>query len=214
MVEPGRGAAAGGWRHRGFYPLPTSVKYLQQADANAACHGRPAIFALSRYLPYLLNRSGVRIGMAFSEEVSSHRITLPMWRILSQLWDEEFRCQHELGFLTSTDPATLSRLVRSMEAKGLVSRKRPKENAREVRVMLTTRGRELTKRIIPVALQYEALATEGIPPAQIELVKDLLTRMYDNIAAYHDRLQQGAPAAGPRTPAAARAATRTGRRRR
>lgn len=129
-----------------------------------------------------------------------------MWRILSQLWGERFRCQHELGFLTSTDPATLSRLVRSMEAKGLVSRKRPKEDAREVHVRLTTQGRELTKRIIPLALQYEAFATEGIPPAQVELVKDLLTRIYDNIAAYHQGLQQAAdgsrsPATGGRPPA-------------
>jgi DNA-binding MarR family transcriptional regulator len=149
---------------------------------------RPLIFDLSRYLPYLLNRAGVRIGMAFSEEVARHKITLPMWRILAQLWHEEYRCQTELAALTSTDPATLSRLLRSMEAKGMVSRQRPKENGREVRVMMTAKGRALTKRIIPLALQYEALAVNGIEPAQIELVKDVLTQMYDNIAAYHDQL--------------------------
>jgi DNA-binding MarR family transcriptional regulator len=145
---------------------------------------------LSRYLPYLLNRAGVRIGLAFSEEVARYRITMPMWRVLSQLWGEAYRSQRELGALTSTDPATLSRLVRSMEARGLVTRRRPREDAREVRVRLTTKGRELTKRLIPLALEYEAFATEGIPPVQLELVKGALARMYNNIAAHHERMLQ------------------------
>lgn len=134
-------------------------------------------------MPYLINRVGARIAMAVSEEASLYNITLQMWRILIRLWEAEPRCQHELAALTSSDPGTTSRALRSMEAKGLVSRKRPKEDAREVRVMLTPKGRELTKSIIPLHLRREALAVRGIPPSQVELAKDLLTKIYDNLAA-------------------------------
>ena len=156
-------------------------------------------FDLSRYLPYLLNRAGVRIALAFSIEIKRFGITLPMWRVLAQLWHDEFQRQNDIAERTSIEPATLSRLLKSIEAKGLIVRTRSNANAREVGVALTEKGRALTKRIIPLALRYEALAIGTIAPGKIELVEDVLIEIYENIASYHDLLlgKTGAVTAPP-----------------
>lgn len=147
-----------------------------------------AAFDLSRYLPYLLNRAGVRIALAFSDEIRRFGITLPMWRVLAQLWHDEFQRQNDISERTTIEPATLSRLLKSIEAKGLIVRTRSSSNAREVGVALTRKGRALTKRIIPLAVRYEALAVGSIPPEQIDRVKDVLIQVYQNIATHHDVL--------------------------
>jgi len=147
------------------------------------------LFDLSRYLPYLLNRAGVRIALAFSDEIRRFGITLPMWRVLAQLWHDEFQRQNDISERTTIEPATLSRLLKSIEAKGLIVRTRSSSNAREVGVALTRKGRALTKRIIPLAARYEALAVGSIPPEKIDLVKDVLVQIYQNIATYHDVLR-------------------------
>jgi DNA-binding MarR family transcriptional regulator len=172
-------------------------------------NGRVPILDLSRYLPYLLNRAGVRIAMAFSEEIRRFGITLPMWRVLAQLWHDEFQRQNDISERTAIEPATLSRLLKSIEAKGLILRTRSSTNAREVGVALTRKGRALTQRVIPLAMRYEALAIGSMSPEKVDLVKDALIEIYQNIASYHDVLKgkvprPARPAAGRRPAARAR----------
>jgi DNA-binding MarR family transcriptional regulator len=131
----------------------------------------------------------VRIALAFSDEIRRFGITLPMWRVLAQLWHDEFQRQNDISERTAIEPATLSRLLKSIEAKGLIVRTRSSTNAREVGVALTKEGRALTKRIIPLAVRYEALAVGSIPPEKIDMVKDVLIEIYQNIASYHDVLR-------------------------
>jgi len=146
-------------------------------------------FDLSRYLPYLLNRAGVRIALAFTDEIRQFGISLPMWRVLAQLWHADFQRQSDISERTTIEPATLSRLLRSIESKGLIVRTRSSSNAREVGVALTKKGRDLTKRIVPLAVRYEALAAGTVPPEKINMVKDVLIEIYRNIASYHDGLK-------------------------
>lgn len=126
------------------------------------------------------------MGMAFSVEIESFGITLPMWRVLAQLWHEKVQRQNDIADRTSMEPATLSRLLKSMEAMDLIIRTRSIENAREVGVALTPKGRALTNKIIPIALRSEALAIGDIPKERIELVRDVLIELFGNIAAYYN----------------------------
>lgn len=111
-----------------------------------------------------------------------------MWRVLAQLWHEEFQCQSDIAELTSIDLTTLSRLLKTIETMGLITRTRSSENARVVRVATTPKGRALTRRIIPLAHRYEMLAVGAIRPEKIDALKDLLTEIYGNISAYHREL--------------------------
>ena len=44
-------------------------------------------FALADFVPYLLNRAGVRIGLAFARDIEPLGVTLPMWRVMAALWE-------------------------------------------------------------------------------------------------------------------------------
>ena len=67
-------------------------------------------FDLTRYLPYLVNRTGVRIATAFGEELRPHGITLQMWRVLAALDHADGQRISDLAALTSIDVSTSSRL--------------------------------------------------------------------------------------------------------
>jgi DNA-binding MarR family transcriptional regulator len=148
-----------------------------------ALSGRPesGAFILSEYLPYLVNRVGSRIAAAFSRELDRFDLTLPMWRVLAVLWHGGPLRQNELAAATSIEPSTMSRLLRQVERKRLVSRVRSAADQREIRVALTASGRNLTARIIPLALRYEAAAVGGLSRRETTLLKALLKRVYDNI---------------------------------
>ena len=58
-------------------------------------------FDLTRYLPYLVNRTGIRIAAAFAEEFKAHGITLQMWRVLAALDHADGQRISDLAALTS-----------------------------------------------------------------------------------------------------------------
>ena len=153
-------------------------------------------FDLDRLLPYLINRTGTIVAAAFSDELRSSDITLQMWRVISALHHSGEQRQIDLSTLTSIEESTLSRLVSSMERKSLVSRRRSQRSNREVSVSLTSKGRSLAKKYIPVALSYEDIATEGLSADDLETVRRCLRRMYENLDGWmHTKVPSGGKAA-------------------
>ena len=136
---------------------------------------------LDSYLPYLLNRAGNRIATAFGEEVRPLGATLQMWRVLAALRERDGRRMGDLSDTTSIEVSTLTRLVDTMEAKGLVARRRAADDARVIVLHVTPAGRRLTQRIVPVAERYEQVALAGFTPAEAERLKAALRRLYDNM---------------------------------
>lgn len=140
-------------------------------------------FILSEFLPYLLNRAGVRIGISFAKDIAHTGITLPMWRVLVALWQNGDQRLGELSERTSIDISTLSRLLLRMQREGYVVRRRSGLDGRALSLTLTAAGREITEEIIPVASRYEDVAIRGMSPSDVARLKRLLVKLYANIEA-------------------------------
>lgn len=83
-------------------------------------------------------------------------LTHPKYLVMLALWDSEPLKVVELSKLLQLDPATLSPLLKRLEALGYVLRTRDPKDERALAVSLTEKGR---------ALRNDALA---IPPAVVE----------------------------------------------
>lgn len=144
-------------------------------------------YALEKALPYLLNRAGVRIGDTFSQELVKFKLTLPMYRVLASLLRIDAQRMTHLAEYTSIDISTLSRLIATMEKKGLVKRKQGEEDRRSVHVVLTDAGRDLGMRVAPLADLYERIALANISSDDVAKLKRLLIQIYNNIESLGGR---------------------------
>ena len=136
---------------------------------------------LDGYLPYLLNRAGARIAMAFSKEVRPLGATLQTWRVLAALRERDGRRMGDLSETTSIEVSTLTRLVDNMETEGLVARRRDAADARAVTLHATPAGRRMTRMILPIAERYEKVALLGFSEAEATVLKTALRRLFDNM---------------------------------
>ncbi len=157
----------------------------------------PRKLILQDFLPYLLNRAGLRVGLMFSRDIERFGVTLPMWRVLVELWHNGEHRLGELSERTSIDMSTLSRLVVAMQRKNLVVRRRSGLDGRALSLTLTTRGLALTETIVPNAIRYEDVAMQGMSAREVTVLKDLLKRVYINLEKI-ERKSGGKPAAKKR----------------
>jgi len=158
---------------------------------------------LQEFLPYLLNRAGVRMGLMFSKDIEPYGITLPMWRVMIELWHRgDFRLG-ELAERTAIDISTLSRLLVAMQRKGLITRRRSGLDGRALSLTLTPAGLDMSEKISPLALKYEALAMANLKDADVKKLKLLLRQVNANLeiaATKAEAKAARAPASSPPTP--------------
>jgi len=70
-------------------------------------------------------------------------LTYAQYLVLIVLWEEDALAVRQLGERLSLDSATLTPLLKRLEAQGAIERRRDPEDERVVRVRLTARGRAL-----------------------------------------------------------------------
>ncbi len=139
------------------------------------------MYRLTQSFPYVVTRVGVRMGELFSRRLQSYGVSLPMYRVMAALWQRNGQRLGDLSEMTSVEISTLSRLVGSMQRKGLVSRKRPDSNGRAVEISLTRSGRLLLEKLIPLARRHEKVGLRGLDADQVAILKRHLAIVYRNL---------------------------------
>jgi DNA-binding MarR family transcriptional regulator len=145
----------------------------------------PLDFDLELTLPYLLNRAGVRIGQSFSGELERFDLALPEWRLLASLLKRESQTLSDLASHTSIELSRTSRLVGGLERRALLKRQASGADARAVELSLTRSGRALALQLVPLAQLYERVALGGMSADEVETLKRLLVKVYENMNALH-----------------------------
>jgi len=138
-------------------------------------------FTLADFVPYLLNRAGVRIGVVFAREIEPLGVSLPMWRVMAVLWENDDQRLGDIAEHTSIDISTLSRLLVTLQRKQFIVRRRSGTDGRALSVSLTDKGRAITERIIPIASHYEDVAIRGINSGDLRRLKRMLVMLFSNI---------------------------------
>ena len=97
-------------------------------------------------------------------------LTHPQYLVMLALWERAPRALGELADELAMEPATLSPLVKRLEAQGRVTRGRRASDERVLEIALTDEGRALRERALGVPEQI--MAKVGMDVAQLAALRD------------------------------------------
>ncbi|CAN5294917.1 MarR family transcriptional regulator [soil metagenome] len=108
-------------------------------------------------------------------------ITIEQWSVLYHLWKHDGLSQQQLCEATFRDKPSITRLVDNLEKLKMVKRVPSKNDRRINLIYLTKEAQALEEKTMQVANQTlnEALAT--VTNGQIEIAKEVLQIVYDNL---------------------------------
>ncbi|HEY8734611.1 MAG TPA: MarR family transcriptional regulator [Puia sp.] len=113
--------------------------------------------------------------------LASLRITIEQWSVLYQLWKQDGQSQQELCNATFRDKPSITRLVDNLEKLQLVKRVASADDRRINRICLTKMGIKLQEQSMLLAELTLNEALDGVPPEQIDICKEVLQLVYDNL---------------------------------
>lgn len=137
--------------------------------------------ALDRQLCFALAATSRSVIGLYRDLLDPLGLTHPQYLVMLALWEQDPRSVREIARELRLDSATLSPLLKRLEASGYVRRTRSTVDERQLEVSLTTAGRALRDqaRAVPLAVADRL----GWPVERLERLKDDLTELLDRVDA-------------------------------
>ena len=125
-----------------------------------------AVGQLTRSPIHLLHRASQAVEDVFSSEVEIENLTPRQLAVLMTVAQNEGLSQTGIVDRTGIDRSTLADIVRRLHKKGLLQRRRTKEDARAYAVKLTEAGRRVLGTVEPLAKRVEDRILSALPAKQ------------------------------------------------
>ena len=155
----------------------------RRKQAGAAGRKARVAYSAEQSVGYQVRQTHRALQRALEARIRPYGITLGMWYFLRVLWEEDGLNQRELSVRAGTAEPTTVTALHAMERRGLVVRVQNRDDRRKSNIFLTKPARELRNLLLPEARTVNCIATAGLPAADVEALKRILTRLRVNLAA-------------------------------
>jgi DNA-binding MarR family transcriptional regulator len=108
-------------------------------------------------------------------------ISFGHWSILRVLWHTDGITQKEISIQTGLKEPTIHTALKALEIKGIIERKKGQKNLKNWYVYLTTKGKELESKLLPLAIEANKNAMRGISAEDIEITRKVLYQVIENL---------------------------------
>jgi len=124
---------------------------------------------LEHQLCFALTVASRSVVGAYKPVLEKLGLTHPQYLVMLCLWEESPRTVRNISEALAQEPATISPLLRRLEAAGLLTRRRVDGNERALAVELTPAG---------AALRQQALAVPGTMMERLGLTRDQVAQLH------------------------------------
>jgi DNA-binding MarR family transcriptional regulator len=124
---------------------------------------------LDNQLCFALYSTGLAMNKVYRKLLRKLDLTYPQYLVMLVLWERDGVSVSDIGARLFLDSATLTPLLKRLEAAGLVTRRRSAQDERQVVVGLTDAGNAMRKDA--AAVQDAVLCASGCAPAELLAVK-------------------------------------------
>jgi MarR family transcriptional regulator, temperature-dependent positive regulator of motility len=121
---------------------------------------------LARSPIHLLHRASQVVEEIFTAEIEIDRLTPRQLAVLVTVAQNEGLSQTGIVDRTGIDRSTLADIVRRLHKRGLLQRRRTKEDARAYAVKLTEEGRRVLRTAKPLAKRVDDRILDALPNKQ------------------------------------------------
>ena len=133
---------------------------------------RDDLLTLENQLCFALVTAARNVVSIYRPVLEPLGLTHPQYLVMLALWEHAPRSLGELADELAMEPATLSPIVKRLQAQGLIARARRADDERVLEISLTPDGAALRERALAVPEQI--MARVGMDATQIAALRDAL----------------------------------------
>jgi len=119
---------------------------------------------------------------ALQSRLARRAVSFGHWTFLRILWERDGLTQRELSREAGVMEPTTFAALKAMQRRGYIERRHVGGNRRKLHVFLTSKGRALKGRLVPLAEEVNRIALHGLERADVAATRRSLLAMLENLA--------------------------------
>lgn len=135
---------------------------------------------LDQQLCFSLYAANLAMGKVYRKLLATLELTYPQYLVMLVLWERDELTVSDIGERLHLDSATLTPLLKRLQASGLLDRTRSITDERQVVISLTSEGRALKKQASTVP--ENVLCAVGCAPDELQTLKRDLDQLRTRLA--------------------------------
>ncbi|WP_198084204.1 MarR family winged helix-turn-helix transcriptional regulator [Variovorax sp. E3] len=120
---------------------------------------------------------------ALQMRLAPHAVSYGHWSILRVLWSRDGLTQRELSEQANIAEPTTFAAVKALETLGYVERMHLPGNNKNIHVYLTRSGKQLERKLVPLAEEVNEVSVSGISAEDVETTRRVLLAINAALAA-------------------------------
>ena len=141
-------------------------------------------FQLDNQLCFRLYSASRLLTQAYHPLLAPYGLTYPQYLVMLVLWEQDSQKVNDIAKRLLLETNTVTPLLKRMEQEGLVRRSKSAEDARQVLVQLTPKGREMERELSDVPLRVAravscASVTPETVPQLFRMLDDMIEKLKD-----------------------------------
>jgi DNA-binding MarR family transcriptional regulator len=133
-------------------------------------------------LAHIVRDAGRLYMRALQQRLELYEVSFGHWAILRVLWEEQGITQKDISLRTGLMEPTVHQALVNLENQNIIVRERVNGNQKKWYVFLTPNGKQLRKKLEPLALEINQLAETDICTKDLEITRKVLLQIIHNLA--------------------------------
>lgn len=121
-----------------------------------------------------IKQSWLAINRMYNNEAVNHELTTTTGFVLLNIDREQGTPSTQIGPLLGMEATSLARTMNQLEDRGIIKRKKDKQDARVVRIMLTEKGKKKREVSVKTVKDFNKLIAEKYTREELEHFHDML----------------------------------------
>lgn len=139
-------------------------------------------FLLDNQLCFRLYTASRLLTQAYHPLLSAHGLTYPQYLVLLVLWERDSQPVNDIAKRLYLETNTVTPLLQRMEKEGFITRSRGSEDARQIIVALTPKGKQLQDTLCDVPIKVgSAVMCSSVNPQTVPDLFRMLDGMIDKL---------------------------------
>ncbi|MFC5648346.1 MarR family winged helix-turn-helix transcriptional regulator [Paenibacillus solisilvae] len=142
---------------------------------------------MDRSIGFLMGVTYRKLSNLLLQRLRNYDITPEQWSVLHRIYEQEGTIQKDLALRSGKDKPTTTRILDTLEAKGLIKKQPDASDRRSTLIFMSVKGSRLIAETVSIEQQVIKDATAGISDEEHNLLIDLLLRIGDTISGISDQ---------------------------
>jgi DNA-binding MarR family transcriptional regulator len=117
------------------------------------------------------------IARMYNQQAAMYDATMAMGYVLLVINAEEGTPATKIAPLMGLEPRSLTRLLNTMEERGVIARKNDLTDKRSIRVMLTAKGKQMREKAKETVLLFNQMVRNEIEPEKLDVFFEVITKI-------------------------------------